>query len=219
MPDKLNGTILSAEEFRDSLGLRFGLTPASLPSRCDGCGQRFTLEHAMTCAKGGLVLSRHNDVCAEWGQLCAQALTPTAVSDEPLINSGRDPQAASDAPGNGVGPELRGDIAAHGFWKRGTTAIFDVGITDSDAKSNRGRDVFTVDGLRRVEAAAASRKLASLLSVKWKRTYSQVCGFVRSRLTLALVRAASRCLRADRSPASRAPAIPCDNGVGLSLYH
>jgi hypothetical protein len=48
MPDKLNGTVLSAEEFRDSLRLRFGLTPTSLPSRCDGCGQRFTLEHAMT---------------------------------------------------------------------------------------------------------------------------------------------------------------------------
>jgi hypothetical protein len=170
------------------------------------------------------------------------------VSDEPLINSGRDPQAASDAPGNGVGPELRGDIAAHGFWKRGTTAIVDVRVTDTDAKSNRGHDVnelllshetrkrdkyleaslrrhkhftplvFTVDGLRGVEAAAALRKLASLLSVKWKRTYSQVCGFVRSRLTLALVGAASRCLRANRSPASRAPVILWDNGAGLSLY-
>jgi hypothetical protein len=50
MPDKLNGTVLSAEEFRDSLRLRFGLVPASLPSRCNGYGQRFTSEHAMTCA-------------------------------------------------------------------------------------------------------------------------------------------------------------------------
>jgi hypothetical protein len=175
-------------------------------------------------------------------------LTPSAVSDEPLINSGRDPQAATDAAGIGVGPELRGDIAAHGFWKRGTTAIFDVRVTDTDCKSNRGRDpakillahetekrlqylepclqrrkhftplVFSAAGLRGVEAAAALQKLASLLSVKWKRTYSQVCGFVRSRITLALVRVASRCLRADHTRSARAPAIPWDNGARLSLY-
>ena len=34
-------------------------------------------------------------------------------------------------------PELRGDIACHGFWTRGTTAIFDVRVTDTDAPSNR----------------------------------------------------------------------------------
>jgi hypothetical protein len=103
MPDKLNGTVLSAEEFRDSLRLRFGLTPSSLPSQCDGCGQRFTVEHAMTCRKGGMIVSRHNNVCAEWSQLCAQALSPSAVSDEPLINSGRDYQAEADATGTEVG--------------------------------------------------------------------------------------------------------------------
>ena len=53
LPSLLNGSDLSAEEFRDGLRLRFGMTPTSLPPRCDGCGERFTTEHAMSCRKGG----------------------------------------------------------------------------------------------------------------------------------------------------------------------
>lgn len=92
MPDALHGTKLSSDEFRDSLvvRLRFGLTPSSLPHRCEGCGQRFTVEHAMSCKKGGLVTLRHDDVAVEWRHLCAQALTPATVTDEPLIHTSRD---------------------------------------------------------------------------------------------------------------------------------
>ena len=246
-PDRLNGTELSAEEFRDSLRLRFGLLPSFLPHRCDGCSERFTVEHAMSCKKGGLVVQRHNDVAAEWHHLCAQALQPSAVSDEPLINTGRGVQAAG-ATGVEAAADTRGDVAVHGFWRRGTTAIFDVRITDTDAPTYRSHDpikvlrrhekekktkylapclerrrhftplVFSVDGLQGPEATAASKCLASKLSKKWGRSYSEVVGFVRSRISIALVRAASRCLRADRSPFVRAPTVPWESGSGLGLY-
>jgi hypothetical protein len=200
MPDRLNGTDLSADEFRDSLRLRLGLIPTSLPARCDGCRQMFSVAHAMSCKKGGLVLLRHNDVKAEWLHLCATALSPSAVSDEPLIHSGRGRQTTTGAASTEIEPELRGDVSAHGFWTRGTTAIFDVRITDTDAPSQRGMDpervlakheeekkakylepslqrrrqftplVFSVDGLRGVEAVAASKRLASSLAKKWRRT-------------------------------------------------
>ncbi|KAI2510018.1 hypothetical protein MHU86_4444 [Fragilaria crotonensis] len=135
-PNLLNGSDLSAEEFRDGVRLRLGLTPTSLPPRCDGCGERFTTEHAMSCRKGGLILHRHNDLVATWGQLCGQAHTPSTVSDEPLIHTSQDVRAAG-ATCSEPTPELRGDIAVHGFWTRGTTAIFDVRVTDTDAPSNR----------------------------------------------------------------------------------
>jgi hypothetical protein len=247
MPNSLNGTELSEEEFRDNLRLRFGLLPLSLPARCDGCEATFTVEHALSCKRGGLVLLRHNDVAAEWHQLCAAALTPSAVSDEPLILSGRD---GIDAQGNAaeLPPDLRGDVAAHGFWKRGTTAIFDIRVTDTDTPSARGLDpakilkrhekekrdkylepclarrrhftplVFSVDGMRGVEAQAASKRLASRLSTKWKRTYSEVCGFVRSRLSVALARSTSLCLRSARDPSARKPSYQWDSGSGLGLY-
>jgi hypothetical protein len=248
MPNRLNGTELSAEEFRDSLRLRLGLAPLGLPDGCDGCGQKFSVGHALTCKKGGLVLLRHNDVAAEWHQLCAQALTPSAVSDEPLIHSGQDNTQGARAQGAAPQPETRGDVAVHGFWRRGATAIFDIRVTDTDAPTYRGMDphkvlakhekekkdkylehclarrrhftplVFSVDGLRGTEADAASKRLASRLAAKWKRTYSEVCGFVRSRLALTLVRTTSLCLRGARDPTARASHPTWDTGTGLALY-
>jgi hypothetical protein len=247
LPNILNGTDLSAEEFRDGLRLRLGLKPTALPPRCDGCGDHFTTEHAMSCRKGGLILQRHNDLVATWGQLCGQALTPSTVSDEPLIQQSRDTQVNGSTT-TVPPPELRGDLAVHGFWTRGQTAIFDVRITDTDQPTHRNTDpskvllrqekekkdkygalciarrrtftplVFSVDGLIGKEGKAASKRLASCLAAKWKRSYSEVCGFVRSRLSIALLRSSSRCLRADRNPEHRIRAPVWDSGTGLGLY-
>jgi hypothetical protein len=62
LPNTLNGSHLSADEFRDGVRLRLGLQPTALPPRCNGCGERFTTEHAMSCRKGGLIIQRHNDL-------------------------------------------------------------------------------------------------------------------------------------------------------------
>ena len=256
MPNSLNGTELTAEEFRDSLRLRMGLTPSALPEKCDGCGNHFSVEHALACKKGGLVLLCHNDMVAEWHEMCANALTPSAISDEPLIHNGRvaggtngnGAQQAGVQPGDREHRAMRGDVAAHGFWRRATTAIFDVRITDTDAPSYRGQDptkilarhekekkdkyldacverrrqftplVYSVDGLLGEEARAASKRLASLLANKWKRAYSEVCGYVLSRQALALVRATSLCLRGTRDPTDRRHRPIWECGTGLGLY-
>lgn len=246
-PDRMNGTDLSAEEFRDSLRLRFGLQPLGLPERCDGCHQRFSVGHAMTCKQGGLVLLRHNDIASEWHELCAHALKPSCVRDEPLIHKGHGARWEGTNCTQ-VEAELRGDVAAHGFWKKGSTAIFDIRVTDLEAPSQRNSDpkkvlarhetekkkkygphckrlrhqftplVFSVDGLMGNECKAALKCVAAHLAAKWKRTYSEVCGFVRACLALALAKSASRCLRWDRHPIHRMPQIPWDSGCGLGLF-
>jgi len=248
-PDRLNGTELSEEEFRDSLRLRYGLRPNNLPQQCDGCSARFSVAHALSCKRGGLIGARHNEVAAEWHQLCAQALTPAQVSDEPLIHTGQNPATGEGANRRTtVHAEERGDVAVRNFWKRGTTAIFDIRITDTEAPSQRGQDpakvlekhekdkkdkylqacldrrrqftplVFSVDGMRGKEAEAAGKRLASLLAAKWKRPYSDVCAFVRSRLAMALVRATSLCIRGARDPTSHSPRPQWESGSGLRLY-
>jgi hypothetical protein len=66
--------------------------------------------------------------------------------------------------------------------------------------------VLSVDGMMGVECDAGRRRLASHLATKWKRTYSEVCGFVRSRLAITyitLVWYVSRCLHWDRNPSIR----------------
>ena len=145
-------------------------------------------------------------------------------------------------------PATRGDISVRGFWKRGATTIFDVRITDTDAPSSHGTDpkkvlqrhenekkdkyqaacaerrrhftplVFSVDGMRGAEATAASRRLASRLSAKWKRNYSDVCSFVRSRLSIALARSASQSLRGARDHRPLVSHPTWESGPGLHLY-
>ena len=248
LPSSLNGTVLSEEEFHDSLRLRFGLIPNKLPSTWEGFGQSFNVDHAMMCKKGGLILHLHNDVVAEWGEICARALKPSAVSNEPHIHHGRDTPQATGNTGAKIDPDLQGDIGVHGFWKCGVSAIFDIRITDTDAKSYRGMDphkvlksqerekkktysdacrnryrhftplVFSVDGLSGVEATATIKRVAALLSTKWKRAYSEICGFVRSRISIALVGAASHCLRGARDPTARLSTATWESGAGLSPY-
>eukprot|EP00956_Cyclotella_meneghiniana_P042116 scaffold248361_cov42-Cyclotella_meneghiniana.AAC.1 len=88
-PNRFNGTVLSSEEFRDNLRLRYNLKPLGMPETCDGCGKQMTVEHALSCKVGGLVHIRHDDVAQEWGYLCGLGFKPSRVSYEPLINTSR----------------------------------------------------------------------------------------------------------------------------------
>ena len=59
LPLTSQGFSLSKAEFRDALCLRYGWTPARLPSICS-CGKAFTLDHALSCSHGGYLCMRHN---------------------------------------------------------------------------------------------------------------------------------------------------------------
>ena len=67
VPHRLNGTELSQEEFWDNLRLRYGLMPQDIPATCNGCGEKFSIEHALSFPKGGLVLEQHDDDAKKWG--------------------------------------------------------------------------------------------------------------------------------------------------------
>ena len=144
------------KKFRDNLRLRYGLMPQDIPATCDGCGKKFLIEHALSCPKGGLVLARYDAPAKEWGTLGARALVPSAITYKPKINSrtvqrkrtgsgARQEGGEADGGTNTVGrtvngaarligqlgqvlvpAELRADVSAYGFWKRGTTAMFEI---------------------------------------------------------------------------------------------
>jgi hypothetical protein len=157
------------------------------------------------------------------------ALTPSRISSEPEIFYGRELNAAQRTEGEVLGDEARGDVGAHGFWKRGRTTIFDVMICDTDAKSygnrtskkvlegaalrkkskyeeaclERRRDftpmIYSVDGMADKHARAAEKRIAGILAAKWTRQYSQMASFVRTRMCLAIVRSNTLLLRGDRA--------------------
>ena len=163
---------LSWEKFRDNLCLRYGLMRQDIPVTCDSCGKKFSLEHSLSCPKGGLVLARHDDAAKEWGALGYRSLVPSAITYKPKINSrivqgdstgagarqeGEEADGGTDTvgeaqggrgrtvngaarligrPGQVVVPaDSRADVSAHGFWKRGTTAMFDILIVNLDMGS------------------------------------------------------------------------------------
>ena len=85
IPDIVNGMSLSKGAFRDSLRMRYGLELVGLPKKCDGCGAKFSVEHALACKKGGLVTVRHNEVRDELAYLATLATNSSRVRGEPLI--------------------------------------------------------------------------------------------------------------------------------------
>ncbi len=217
IPNRFDGTKLLREEFQDNLAICYGLRPRGLPERCDGCNEPFLVEHGLSCKKGGFVGQRHDNVCEELAHLCLMALTPARISSEPEIFYGRGLNAAQRNANEVLGDKARGDVGAHSFWKRGRTAIFDVQVCDTDAKSygnheskkvlesaaRRKKDkyeeaclercqdftpmIYSVDGVADKHARAAERQIAGMLAAKWTWQYSQMACFVRTRMCLAVV--------------------------------
>ena len=58
-----------------------------IPATCNGCGERFLIEHALSYPKGGLVLVQNDEAAKEWGALGSRALIPSAITYKPKINS------------------------------------------------------------------------------------------------------------------------------------
>jgi len=157
LPTRLNGTELSAEEFRDNLRLRYGLQLDNIPQKCDGCGCRADVDHLLSCKVGGLVHARHDGTSEVWEHLGECAFAPGRVSHEPKIHSETRPERArrqrriqptqntnhgantrpnsTSAPLQTQSDQSRGDTAIMGFWKQGRKTIFDYRITDTDCRS------------------------------------------------------------------------------------
>ena len=230
------------EEFRDNLRLGYGLMPQYIPSTCNGWGKKFLIENALSYPKGGLVLARHDNAAKEWGAFGARALVPSTITYRPKINSrtvqgertgagarqeGGEADGGTETvwrmvkgaarlvaqPGQVVVPaESREDVSAHGFWKRGTTTMFDIRIVNLDAgsylhmtpekalaKSEKEKKdlylqaclerrstftpmVYSADGIPGAEALAAHKRLAAQLSYNLKREYSHLSEYSRFRL-------------------------------------
>jgi hypothetical protein len=249
IPNQINGNSLGCDEFVDAIRLRYQKVPHNLPDKCDGCGSTFNVGHALQCKTGGLIIRRHDELNRELASLTAMALKESSIRAEPEINPSASttdsPNTIDSIDTNGD----RGDLLIRGFWENGMDAIVDVRITDTDAKSYRTRDpkkilqsqekekkkkyldrcllqrraftpfVVSVDGLLGYEASNLLKQLSKRLAEKWKKPYSVTCGIVRSRISIACVRASHQCLRGSRIPfRTMSRQIQWDDGAGSGLY-
>ena len=80
--------------------------------------------------------------------------------------------------------------------------------------------VTSVYGLMDVEAAATLNRIASILATKWWQTYSRMCGYVKSRIAINLVRVTHQCIQGSRVTEYRTSVqLPqWEDGTGLNLF-
>ena len=75
-------------KWRDGWAVRYGKEPKDLPKQCDarGCSKQYSIEHALNCPRGGMVIRRHNEIADEWAALCK--LYSAHVVREPVTKVG-----------------------------------------------------------------------------------------------------------------------------------
>ena len=198
-----------------------------------GCGHLFSLSHALSCRKGGLIIQRHNEIRDAIGDLASQVWSQ--VRREPVVRE-------SDT--DNESPTLVADLGVRGVWLPQSEALLDIRVIDTDAQSysNRSpRDVIkiaenekkkkysracddrraqftpicvSVDGVFGSEAETFIKVIADNLTEKWSMSYSRVVGWIRTRLCFAVLRATILCLRGSRR---KWRSLGAEDGAALGL--
>ena len=108
---KAHGFVLHKQAFRDALALHYGWTPKKFPLKC-ACGSLFTVDHALSCAKGGYPSIRHNEIRDLTANLLSKVCNNVCTKPELLPVTGENVSGASA----NSQPGARLDIAANGVW-------------------------------------------------------------------------------------------------------
>ena len=235
LPIEEFGFSLHKGAFRDALALRYNWPLHNIPSTCP-CGSQFTVEHALSCPKGGYPTIRHNEIRDFTAHLMTEVCHNVAIEPHLQPLSGETLQEASSNVQDGA----RLDVAADGFWgSRFERAFFDVRTFNPYAPSNRRSTLQTVyrthenikkraydQRIREVEhgtfsplvfsctggmsraATATYKRLAALIAEKRDEPYSTTMGWIRCRISFSLLRASIMCFRGARSSLGRASRQP-----------
>ena len=93
-----------------------------LPVTC-ACSKSFTIDHVLSCPKGGFVYQRHNELrdtlAAMIDEVCHDV---KIVPDLESLTGEQLNKGAIETDG------ARSDISARGFWVRGQRAFFDIRV-------------------------------------------------------------------------------------------
>ena len=219
---------LHKSAFRDALCLRYGWLPDCAPTNCD-CGTNFSVEHALSCPKGGFPSIRHNEIRDLTANLLSEVCNN--VCTEPHLQPVTGEQLNGATANSQDGARL--DIAANGLWGgRTERTFFDVRVFNPHAPSNRHSNatscyrkhekekkrayeqriidlehssftplVLSSTGGLGPAATSTYKRLATLLAGKWNQSYSSTMSWLRCRLSFSLLRSSIQAIRGSRSSA------------------
>ena len=133
LPIEEFGFALHKGAFHDALALRYDWQPSRCPSNC-ACGTKFTVDHALSCPKGGFPSIRHNEIRDLTANLLTEICHDVCIEPDLQPITGEVLTCATSNTQDGA----RLDIAANGFWGgRFERAYFDVRVFNPHAPSNR----------------------------------------------------------------------------------
>ena len=219
---------LNKREFRDAVRLRYDWPIPDNPSVCV-CGSMFTVDHAMICQRGGLVIQRHNEIRDLQAELLDMVRYDVQV--EPALQPITGEELAR---GTNQAPDARLDFHCRGFWERQRAAFFDVRVCHANADFYRDLSpkqiyrihenkkkpkynsrvteieqgtftplVFTTTGGMAEECLRYHSRLAGLISAKKQESYATTISWVRAKVSFAILWSALLCLRGSRTPRRR----------------
>ena len=134
LPLAEQGFTLHKSAFQDALALRYGWSPPKLPSKCE-CGHTFSVDHALSCAKGGFPAHRHNKIRDITASLLTEVCSDVRVEPDlqPVVPNQLDGASANSQ------DSARLDLSANGVWGgRYEKTFFNVRVFNPIAPSNRG---------------------------------------------------------------------------------
>ena len=135
LPLKEHGFTLHRAAFHDAMALRYGWSPSNLPSRCD-CGKNNTIDHALSCAKGGFPSIRHNEIRDLTANLLTEVCSEVCI--EPHLQPTTPDQLSGATANSQEGARL--DVSANGVWGgRFQKTYFDVRVFNPHAPSNKNQ--------------------------------------------------------------------------------
>ncbi len=237
LPIEEFGFCLHKGAFTDALALRYGWTPSGIPMSCE-CGSAFTVEHVLSCLRGGFPTLGHNEI----RDVTANLLTEVChnVITEPDLQ----PLSGMTRATSNTADRARLDIAVNGFWGgRFERTFLDVRVFNPHAPTNRNTSiancyrkneaekkrayeqrillvehstftplVFSASGGMAKQCSTFYKRQASRLADKWEHPYSSTLCWLRCRLSFSLLRSAIQCIRGARSSRGHAskPIPPID---------
>ena len=111
LPIEEYGFCLHKGAFTDALALRYGGVPSRTPVNCV-CGTSFSVEHVLSCSRGGFPSIRHNEIRDLTADLLTNVCKDVRVEPDlmPVTNESLSHASANSTNG------ARLDIAANGLW-------------------------------------------------------------------------------------------------------
>ena len=157
LPIRTLGYVLNKQEYRDAVCLRYGWSVKGTPKVC-ACGNENSVDHSLTCKKGGYVAMRHNALRNVEASLMREVCRDVQV--EPVLLPVNEEELRAQT---NNAPSARLDVSARGVWNEGEKTFFDVRVTHTHAESNRGKSLEQIYRQNENEKRICTTKESSML--------------------------------------------------------